>query len=149
METKKTSTFTLLSNCLFSVRYLNELFKTGFILTLKSITYWTVVSKDTGKVRIQAILDQLEFVCGNTDLGNVLVSFFIVFNDVSDCIHHDILSKKIDFHWIRGIPNTWFQSYLSDLKQYVSVNNTSSILPFISWCFARVNLGSPFISYLY
>ena len=83
-----------------------------------------------GKSTIQAVLDQLEFVYKNIDSGNVVISFFIDFSKAFDCIDHDILLKKLDHYGIRGIPKSWFQSYLSDRKQYVSVNNTSSsILP--------------------
>ena len=83
-----------------------------------------------GKSTIQAVMDQLEYVYRNIDSGNVVVSFFIDFSKAFDCIDHDILLKKLDHHGIRGIPKRWFQSYLSDRKQYVSVNNTSSsILP--------------------
>ena len=83
-----------------------------------------------GNSTIQAVLDQIEFVYKNIDAGNVVISFSIDFSKAFDCIDHDILLKELDHYGKRGIPKRWFQSYLSDRKQYVSVNNTSSsILP--------------------
>ena len=90
-----------------------------------------------GKSTIQALLDQIKFVYKNIDSGNVVISFFIDFSKAFDCIDHDILLQKLDHYGIIAIPKRWFQLYLSNRKQYVSINNaSSSILPF-------------FISYLY
>ena len=41
-------------------------------------------------------------------------------------MNHDILLTKLEHYGIRGIALDWFQSYLMDRKQYVSVNGSNS-----------------------
>ena len=45
-----------------------------------------------------------------------------------DTADHEILSSKLDYYGIRGISNNWFKSYLSNRKQYVSINGYDSQL---------------------
>ena len=37
-------------------------------------------------------------------------------------MNHDILLKKLDCYGIRGITNSWFQSYLNDRMQFNTVS---------------------------
>ena len=41
-------------------------------------------------------------------------------------LNHPILLDKLKHYWIRGLTLQFFQSYLSNRKQYVFCNNTSS-----------------------
>ena len=41
-------------------------------------------------------------------------------------MNHDILSMKLEHYGIRGTAQDWFKSYLSDRKQYVSMNGSNS-----------------------
>ena len=48
--------------------------------------------------------------------------YFIDLKKAFDTINHSILLRKLEHYGIRGIPLQWFHSYLSNHKQYVSVN---------------------------
>ena len=43
-----------------------------------------------------------------------------------DTVDHEILLSKLDYYGIRGISNIWFKSYLSNRKQFVSINGYDS-----------------------
>ena len=51
-------------------------------------------------------------------------------------VDHEILLSKLDYYVIRGISNNWFKSYLSNRKQFVSINGYDSGL-------AEINCGVP------
>ena len=43
-----------------------------------------------------------------------------------DTVNHSILLKKLKHYGVRGIPLQWFEFYLSNCKQYVSINGSTS-----------------------
>ena len=43
-----------------------------------------------------------------------------------DTVNHSILLKKLKHYSVGGIPLQWFESYLSNRKQYVSINGSTS-----------------------
>ena len=92
---------------------------------------------------VQAVLDQLSFVYNNLDESNTVISIFMDFSKAFDCLDHTLLLKKLYHFGIRGIPFQWFQSYLSNRNQYVSVNNNCSSTKPVSHDIApRVLLGA-------
>ena len=77
-----------------------------------------------------AVLNHLEYVYDNLDQGNTVVSIFMDFSKAFDCIDHQLLLQKLQCYGIRGIAHDWLASYLSNRKQYVATNSTTSeILP--------------------
>ena len=61
--------------------------------------------------------------------SSLLTFSFGVFVDLEkafDTVNHNILLKKLEHYVIRNIANRWFESYLSDRKQFVSLGCTYS-----------------------
>ena len=68
---------------------------------------------------IKKSIDNDKFECG----------IFIDLKKAFDTVNHTNLLKKLEHYGIRGIPLKWFESYVSNRKQYVSVNGCSSEEP--------------------
>lgn len=65
---------------------------------------------------IRKNLDNNYFSCG----------VFLDLQKAFDSVDHEILLQKLNHYGIRGICNKWIKSYLSDRKQFVTINNKNS-----------------------
>ena len=74
------------------------------------------------------MLDNLQFIYNNLDSNHVVLSIFLDFSKAFDCIDHELLLSKLGKYGFRGVSNDWFNSYLSDRKQFVYINETDSDL---------------------
>ena len=68
-----------------------------------------------------ALISMTESIESTIDYG---CGVFIDLKETLETVNHSILLKKLEHHGIRGIVLNWFTSYLSDRKQYVSVNGS-------------------------
>ena len=48
-----------------------------------------------------------------------------------DTVDHQILLKNLEYYGVRGIRNKWFSSYLSNRKQFISLDGYQSNLAVI------------------
>ena len=67
-----------------------------------------------------------ESIKSTIDNGYYNFGVFIDLKKAFDTVNHSILLKKMEHYGIRGIAINWFTSYLSNRKQYVSVNERTS-----------------------
>ena len=58
----------------------------------------------------------------NLDEGNIGWGIFVELQKAFNTVEHDILLSKLEHYSVRGLANEWFKSYLSNRKQYVSIN---------------------------
>ena len=65
------------------------------------------------------------------DEGNFACGIFVDLEKAFDTVDHNIL-KKLDHYGVRGISNKWFESYLTDRKQFVSINGFNSNISIIT-----------------
>ena len=56
-----------------------------------------------------------------------VIGIFLDFSKAFDTVDHAILLKKMSHYGIRGKALKWFESYLSNRKQYVTYNGISSV----------------------
>ena len=85
------------------------------------------------KSTINAILHQLNYIYENLDSGKIVLSIFLDFKKAFNCVSHNILLSKLRHYKLRGITYSCFESYLSNRKQYVHINNSSSSLLIIEY----------------
>ena len=93
----------------------------------------------------QAMLDNLQFIYNNLDSNHVVLSFFLDFSKAFDCIDHKLLLSKLATYGFRGVSNDWFNSYLSDRKQYVCINETDSDLKSVTHGVPQGSLLGPIL----
>lgn len=74
----------------------------------------------------QASLSFLQCVYEALDAGDLYFSMFLDFRKAFDSVSHPILLSKLYSYGIRGIPHSWFHSYLSSRSQCVVINDTCS-----------------------
>ena len=64
----------------------------------------------------------------NLDEGNIGCGIFVNLQKTFDTVEHDILLSKFEHYSIHDLANEWFKFYLSNRKQYVSINAYESNL---------------------
>ena len=69
-----------------------------------------------------------EAVRNTLDNKGLGCGIFIDLQKAFDTVNHRTLLSKLDRYGIRGCALKWFRSYLSDRKQYVSIDGMNSYL---------------------
>ena len=55
-----------------------------------------------------------------------MCGIFVDLQKALDTVNHEILLEKLKHYGIRGIANEWFKTYLTNRKQFVSINGFDS-----------------------
>ena len=73
-----------------------------------------------------ALIQITEKIKSSIDNGKFGCGIFIDLRKAFDTVNHNILLTKLEHYGIRDNMLSWFQSYLSNRKQYVSINGEQS-----------------------
>ena len=73
-----------------------------------------------------ALISLSEKIKSTLDNGNVGCGNFIDSQQAFNTVNHRILLQKLEHYGMREIAIQWFQSYLHNRKQFVSVNGHGS-----------------------
>ena len=79
-----------------------------------------------GHSTTHTLIDLTESIRRSIDNNSYAVGIFLDFQKAFDTVEHSILLQKLKHYGIRGVTNKWFESYLSNRKQFVSISNQNS-----------------------
>ena len=88
---------------------------------------------------IRQDFDEWTFSCGT----------FVNIQEAFNTVWHEIVLSKLDHYSVRGLTNNRFKSYLTDRKQYVSINGYNSSLSSIAYVIPQVSVTSLLLFLLY
>ena len=74
------------------------------------------------------LINLTESIRQSRDEGSFGCGIFGDLPEGIDTVDHKILLHKLEYYGIQGVCNDWFKSYLSDHKQFVSINGYNSDL---------------------
>ena len=89
-----------------------------------------------GKSTIDAFVSLTEHIYNCLNQKEHCIGIFIDLKKAFDTVNHTILLGKLERYGIRGLPLQWIASYLSDRRQYVTINGQCSAPK-------NVNVGVP------
>ena len=69
-----------------------------------------------------ALIKLTENIKQALDDGYIGRRIFVDLQKAFDILGDEILLSKLDYYRIRGISNKWFKCYLSNCRQFVSIN---------------------------
>ena len=73
-----------------------------------------------------ALIELVDQIRLSIDNKRMTCGIFVDLSKAFDTVNHQILLKKLEHYGIRGIALKLFESYLSERKQYVQINNCKS-----------------------
>ena len=88
---------------------------------------------------IREALDNNSFACG----------IFIDLQKAFDTVDHTILLQKLNFYGIRGLSNDWFKSYLTNRKQFVSIDGFQSEIKSMKFGVPQGSVLGPLLFLIY
>ena len=75
-----------------------------------------------------ALISLAETIRKYLDEGKFACRIFVDLQKAFNSVEYDTLLTKLEHYGVRGLANDWFKSYLSDRKQFVSINGHDSNL---------------------
>ena len=73
-----------------------------------------------------ALLNAQNTILDSLSKNQISLLLLIDFSKAFDLVEHSILLKKLEHLGIRGIAHDWFNSYLKDREQFVTINGVDS-----------------------
>ena len=86
--------------------------------------YQFVFGKNHATTRV--LTEVIDYIYKSLDDRNYVFGIYVDLKKAFDTVQHQILLQKLQHYGIRGIALDWFNSYLSNRKQFVVTNGMQS-----------------------
>ena len=96
-----------------------------------------------------AVLDLVDQIFQAFDNNEFTIGIFIDLKKTFDTVDLQILLGKLEFYGIRGTPQIWIKSYLSNRQQFVDINNCRSSYKKISCGVPQGSVLGPLLFLIY
>ena len=96
-----------------------------------------------------ALIEIIDGIKNDIDKGDITIGTYLDLKKAFDTVNHPILFEKLYHYGIRGNALEFFKSYLSNRKQYVSCNNTSSHITTIEYGVPQGSVLGPLLFIIY
>ena len=96
-----------------------------------------------------ALVDLVTEIINDIDKGNFTLGIFLDLTKAFDTINHNILLSKLRFYGIRGIPFNWFQSYLTNRRQFVHAYGYNSSTLHLNYGVPQGSILGPLLFLIY
>ena len=115
----------------------------------KNFSKKTNLFKESNYSTTHALISLTETIRKCLDEGKFACGIFVDLQKASDTVEHDIPSTKLEHYGVRGLANDWFKSYLSDRKQFVSINGHDSNLASVLYGVPQGSVLGPLLFLIY
>ena len=96
-----------------------------------------------------ALLSMTQEIRESIDKGSLAIGVFVDFQKAFDTVNHEILLRKMSHYGVRGVTNNWFQSYLTNRKQFVTIDGFNSDLKCIKHGVPQGSVLGPLLFLIY
>ena len=96
-----------------------------------------------------AVLEVIDRITNQLDQGITPINIYLDLSKAFDTLDHDILVNKLQYYGVNGSALALFRSYLTERRQYVDYNETSSSLEHISTGVPQGSILGPLLFIIY
>ena len=118
-------------------------------LTTNNIIYEHQFGFQGNKFTTLAVLDVQTKIIEAFENKKIACGVFLDFAKAFDSVNHEILLGKLEHYDIRGLPNSWFRSYLTDRYQKVKIESVLSDESLITCGVLQESVFGPILFLLY
>ena len=97
------------------------------------------------------IIEFLDNVYSSLDSKQSTIAAYLYFSKAFNTVNHNISMSKLLHNVVRGVMQRWFESYLTNRKQYIRLNQKLQFLyvKYYIGCSTRLSVGPSTLSFVY